>query len=179
MSTMSDIQNILHDKYYGFHLVFTKPDDVYKNVESLYTRKGSKLYISVKFPISPYNKPLSLFKVLSFPVSINDTAKHATQLLDLPDYLVVTADVQYYTSLNQLHLNKCKGSKLRTCKMNKILYPITRKSCIFALFRNDKTMIKDMCDFRFLTNHLTSKLVELTATSVLVYNINVLQFDCK
>ena len=76
LQCIQDIQNILHDKFSGFHLIHTDPKEIYKNVQSVYARKGSKLFISVKFSVSPFPAPLTLYKVLSFPIPMNETSNH-------------------------------------------------------------------------------------------------------
>lgn len=72
--TILQIQTILHTKYPGFHLGITSP----REIQFLYQRESTKLYVTVKFPVSPYRKPLSLFKILSYPLPLNNTADHAT-----------------------------------------------------------------------------------------------------
>ena len=39
--------------------------------------------------------------------------------------------------------------------------------------------MKKLCNFRFLTNHVSSNVVLLSKTSILVYDVDVLEFDCK
>lgn len=179
ISTLNEIQEILNRKYPGFHLVYKDPTHIYHFVDTIFARKGLKLYVSVKFPISPFVKPLSLFKVISFPVPVNDTSDHATQLLNLPTYFAISHDLQYYTTLESQELNACKYNKMIQCKFNRILTPVVQKSCVLSLFKNDKDLIKEQCNFRFLLNHISSGVVLLSQTSILVYKIDVLEFDCK
>ena len=179
LKSITDIQSILHNKFKGFHLVYTDPNEVFKNVDSIYARKNTKLYISVKFPISSFPQPLSLFHVLSFPVPINDTSNHATQLLNLPPFIAVTHDLQYYATFKNDDLDQCVKSKLISCKFNKVLTPVTHNSCILALFKNDKTLVKNLCDFRVSLEHLSPKIVALSHTSILIYKIKFLELDCK
>ena len=116
LKSITDIQNILHNKFKGFNLIYTEPNEVYKNVDSIYARKKKKLYISVKFPISSLLQSLSLFNLLSFPVPIDDTSKHATQLLNLPPMLAITHDLQYYATFKNDDLDqfvKIKAYKLQ------------------------------------------------------------------
>lgn len=178
-TTLQNIQALLHEKYNKHFLVFTHPQQVYSNVECVFARKNLTLYISVKFPISSFHKPLLLFKVLSFPVPVNNTSTHATQLLTLPQYIAVTADMQYYTTLTDIDLSHCVLSKFFTCKFTKTLYPFTHDTCVSALFKNDKVQVKDKCDFRFLLHHLDSGLVQLTRSEILVYNMDSFELDCK
>ncbi|XP_052809655.1 uncharacterized protein LOC128238123 isoform X1 [Mya arenaria] len=178
-TTLSDFQGLLHDKFSGYNLVYKNHHEIYKNVDIIFTRQGSKLFISVKFPISTFNKPLSLFKVISLPVPINNTSNHATQLLDLPQLFAITGDSQYYGTFDMTELNSCKTGKTKICTFNKALYPITHDTCISALFNDDKSLIKANCNFRFLISHLSSEILPLSHTTILVYNVDIVEFDCK
>ena len=179
LQCIQDIQNILHDKFSGFHLIHTDPKEIYKNVQSIYARKGSKLFISVKFPVSPFPAPLTLYKVLSFPIPINETSNHATHLVDLPEFTALTSDMQYYSVLTSKDLTQCEKSRVQLCTFTKVLTPITHTSCILALFKNDKHMVKQQCNFRVSLNHLQKQIAYLSHTSLLVYRIDVLELDCK
>ncbi|KAL4225411.1 hypothetical protein ACF0H5_016101 [Mactra antiquata] len=179
--TVKDIQQILNDKFQGFHLVYTDISEIYKNVQSLYNRKGSKLYIALKFPISPFQKPLTLFNVLSFPVPVNDSTNHATQIIDSPKLFAMTDDSQFYVTFEQEEILSCQAdnSNKLLCTINKVLTPITTPSCILGLFHNDKVIVKQLCDFRFLVNHINPNIFVLSKTTIVVYKLDTLDFTCN
>lgn len=81
-------------KYTGFHLSVTDLNEVYSSCKYIFARNGTKLYVTLKLPISNYPAPLTLYDVLSMPVPINSTSVDATQLLDFPNMLLVTTDEQ-------------------------------------------------------------------------------------
>jgi hypothetical protein len=76
---LHDIQTIIHNKFNGFHLVYTDINDIYENVKTVYARKGSMLYVALKLPIVPFKRPLTLYNIQSFSVPVNDSSNHATQ----------------------------------------------------------------------------------------------------
>ena len=152
---------------------------IYHYVGTIFARQGSSLYVSVKFPSLPFRQPLELFRVKSFPIPVNDSTNHATQLLDIPDYFAITHDVQYYTYFQSEQLLTCQSNKLKQCTFQKVLTSAVQTSCLLALFMENKAVVKQLCNFRFLTNHVTSDVVLLSKTSILVYNVDVLELDCK
>lgn len=176
---INDIQGILRNKFQDFHLILTNPNDLYKNAHTFYTRNNTKLYISVKFPISPFTEPLTMFQILAFPVPLNDTSSHATHLVDLPEILAVTGDLTYYTTLTGQELNKCVRTKVITCRFSKVLNPFTHNSCVVALFKNDKGLIKKQCNFRVSLDHISTQVKEISKTAILVYKTKLLEFDCE
>lgn len=178
LSTLEDIQAILLSKFPGFYLGMDSVHEVYSKCKFLYARNGTKLYVTLNLPVSSYSKPLQLFKILSLPVPLNSTSDHATQLLDLPEYFAITSDHQYYTTLNAKDLAECTGESTKYCTTNIALYPVTTKSCILALFSNDKTQVISLCDFRFVHNVVKSKIIELSPNSVLLYRTPMLSMQC-
>lgn len=178
-NSIKDIQSIINNKFQGFHLILTDPKDIYKKAHTFYTRNGTKLFISVKFPMSPFAEPLTMFKILTFPVPINETSNHATHLVDLPEILAVTSNLAYYTTLNAQDLIKCSRTKIVTCSFTQVLKPFTYNSCELALFKNDKTLIKSLCNFRVSLDHVQPQVKEISDSAILVYKTKILEFDCQ
>ena len=166
LSSMTDIQNILQTKYNGFHLVYTDILDVYKYVKFLYARNGTNLYVTIKIPISHFEKSFKQYKIRSLPVPVNATSPHATQLLDLPDYFVISHDQQYYATLNFADLENCVGDEPTYCMTNFPLIPVTTKSCLLALFANDKEQVISKCDFRFVHDIIQPNVIKISSHSV-------------
>ena len=98
--TIRHIQHILSEKFKDFSLLHTDPTYYYSFSELLFTRNHFTLYITLKFPISTFSYPLSLYKVSSYPVPVNNSSPHGTQILDLPEYFIVTQNKQYYASVS-------------------------------------------------------------------------------
>jgi hypothetical protein len=42
-------------------------------------RRNLSIFISVKLPITPHNVRYKVFKILAFPVPVNESSPHATQ----------------------------------------------------------------------------------------------------
>lgn len=163
------VQRILTDSYPGFYLTQFHPSFYYTNSNFMFIRNHSILYLTLRFPVSSHTDPLRLYKVLSLPVLVNNTFKHATKLLDLPDFFAVTHQHDYYLPLSAKQLTNCKHDSAITCNFNLALIPSHVQQCTIALFKNDMKQVKRLCNFRFLENHLTHDIIELSSTSVLVY----------
>lgn len=178
--TLQHIQRKLAKSHSKFFLIRKHPAQYYKSSDFLYVRQGSLLFVTVKFPISSHRYPLTLYKVISLPVPINSTSTHASQLLDTPDYLAVTHHHQLFVTLSSKQLMDCtKNSPNVICTSNIPLTPVTVPNCMMAMFKNNKTLIKSMCNFRFIPHMLKSTMVELTSTSILLYNVENLHVDCS
>ena len=177
--TISQIQTILNEKFRGFYLVHTSPSHFYSFANILYSRQHSSLFISVKFPISTFSNPLSMFKVLSYPVPINSTSPHATQVLDLPTYFVVTSDNQHFNTFSHEKLQSCRGSTIFYCSESMPLVSSVSPDCVAALFFNAKEKIHNLCNFRFLINVIKPSIQPISDTALLIYKTNTIVFDCQ
>lgn len=173
------VQRILTDSYPGFYLTQFHPSFYYTNSNFMFIRNHSILYLTLRFPVSAHAHPLQLYKVLSLPVPVNNTLKHATKLLDLPDFFAVTHQHDYYLPLSAKQLTNCQHDSAITCNFNLALIPSHVQQCTIALFNNDMKQVKRLCNFRFLENHLTHDIIELSSTSVLVYQSDTLALDCQ
>lgn len=176
--TLSEINNLLKSKYPGFHLSISSLNDVYSDCGYLFARNGSKIYVTLKIPVSHSRKPFSLYKVMSFPVPINVTSVDATQLLDLPNYFIVSNTQQQYSALNDFDYSLCSGSKTKYCSFNIEMNPKAKRSCILAIFDNDIDGVKSLCNFRYIQNVITPKIVEVEPNSLLLYRTPILSLQC-
>lgn len=177
--TINQIERKLAQTYNRFHLIYNHPAQYYKEADFMYARHGSSLYVTVRFPISSHRYPLTLYQILSLPIPINSTSNHASQLLDIPDFLALTDRHDQYALISQKQLTKCSQSlSSLTCNFNIPLKPVTLPNCITALFFNNVAQVKSLCNFRFVPNLLESNIIELSPTSVLIYNVKNIDVDC-
>ncbi|CAC5388718.1 unnamed protein product [Mytilus coruscus] len=161
-----------------FYLNNVIPSYYYSQANILYTRHHKNLFISIKFPITTFVNPLTLYKINSYPVPINTSSNHATQLLDLPQYLVITSDNRQYAELSDEFVKTCSGIDTLYCTQTFPLLSSVSPSCSFALLFNDKESVHSNCNFRFLTNIIQPAVKEITDTSLLIYKTKTLAFDC-
>ena len=130
----------------------------------------NSVFITLKLPISHEKEPLQLYEIISLPVPVNESSTHATQLLNLPNYLAITSHQQFYLTLDKVDIATCHKHHLYLCNFNKAFKPVTEKSCVISLFANDKDNINTICDFRFLTDHLSPTAMEVSDETALIYN---------
>ncbi|XP_052083209.1 uncharacterized protein LOC127720584 [Mytilus californianus] len=178
-NAMKHIKLILSDKFKGFYLLKSDPAYYYSECSMLFARKHSTLYLTLKFPISTFAFPLYLYKITSYPVPVNVTSTHATQILDLPEYFVVTHNNQYYASLSFDKLRSCSGTNTLYCSHSLPLVSAVKTNCISSLYINSKSDIHKQCDFRFLLNAIQPSIEQIFDNTLLVYKTNTLAFECQ
>jgi hypothetical protein len=176
-NSLHHIQNILLKKYPGFYLTKTTPADYFTKADFIVARRHHMLYISIKFPLSAQH-PLRLIRIFAFPLPINHTSTHATQLVDLPEFVAISPDNKHYVSLNQVDFSTCSKNRHIYCHQNLAVHPTSYKSCIWAISLDDRKAVDSLCDFRFRPNTLHPEIIEMTPGTVLVYNTPSLQLIC-
>lgn len=120
-----------------------------------------------------------MYKLYSFPVPINSSSQHAIQLVDIPDYFLLTEDNQHYATISASQIYHCRGINLLFCPFNIALQASAAPSCLSSIFFNQKEDIRNLCDFRLLLNSLSSSIYELSPSHILVYRINMIALDCS
>jgi hypothetical protein len=145
----------------GYEVLRQTPQYYYEFGKVSLMRRNLSIFISVKLPITPHNVRYKVFKILAFPVPVNESSPHATQLFDVNDYFIISSNQQFYTTLSQSALNQCRGRKLMTCTLHPILRTSAEITCEAALFLNDKENIMTKCNFRFLLNKIKPHILEL------------------
>ena len=177
-SSINQVQNIITEKFQHFQISNIYPLFYYSFGEFIFTRLHSHLYLTLKIPISSFRLPISVFKVYSFPVPVNSTSNHATQLEDIPPYFHYTEDNQHYATFSKQQMAQCKGSTTMFCDFNIALTASGSPNCLSAIFFNQKDSVKDLCDFRFKTNVLPTAMFELSPSHLLPYKTRLLALDC-
>lgn len=111
---------------------------------------------------------------------INSTSTRASQLINTPAYLAVTSyHHKYATFLTAQLSDYTRNLPYIICSSNIPLTPVTVPNCMVALFSNNKNQTKDFYNFCFVPSILKSDMIELTYTSILVYNVKSLKIDCQ
>ena len=137
-NTIHHIQLILNNGYNNFHLTQTNPDFYYSNAIFIDARNHSTIFLLIKFPISTFSEPRTLYKIISLPVPINELSNHSTQFLDTDDYFLQIYDNQHYAMLTRQTVKGCIGTKLS----------VTLTSSAYYLYFTSRKVkyINCMCD---------------------------------
>jgi hypothetical protein len=177
--TISGIQQLITKHYKNFHLIHTDTAYYYAHAQVLFTRQDLDMFITIKFPIHSNTVKLTAYECTSYPVPVANTTNHATQLLDVPDYIIISHDHQRHATLSQKQLDQCTKQNIIHCPFNIPLTSTTAATCISALFYDQKDTIHKTCDFRLVPYIAKTRLIELTPSSVLVYHSPRLAMECE
>ena len=103
-SALNQIQTIIDTKFPQFNIIHRDPLYYFTFGDFLYTRVHSTLYLR----ISPFKQPLLLYHVYSFPVQVNSSTPHATQLKIIPHSRLSTFHSCHTTPTVQMLWHFCQ-----------------------------------------------------------------------
>lgn len=155
---------LIKTKYSKFYLIHIIPQWYYKYA-TVQLVNFKALCTSAHFPVTSTAKPSKLFQIITISSSIVTGNKiHTSQLLNIPDRLIITEHQQYYLTLSDTGMNTCKLQELTMCALPKSLIPLT--FCIMALFANEKNQVQKLCDFRFNPDTLPFQVREIDTQAI-------------
>ena len=100
---------MLVKQYPNYRLAVKNIMFYYKQASFSVIREDIKMLITIEFPMASA-KTLQLFKVYAFPIPVNHTCQHGIKLTHVPDYIAITDDKQFYTTLSNNEISYCKNT---------------------------------------------------------------------
>ena len=82
------------------------------------------------------------------------------------------------SGVDNFNFFSCQGKRIKYCKLNIAMSPVTSESCILSIFANDKVQAKALCNFRFLQNAITPLITELEPNLLILYKTPLLSLNC-
>jgi len=119
-----------------------------------------------------------LYEVQTFPIAVDEQPNHITQVRDLPKYFVATENLQFYV----LPKDVDSSDKSHILNMARSREPFrffaNLLSCVSALFKNNRQLIQDLCQFRLFKESLMPSVNFLTNTQILLWNVTNATLTC-
>ncbi|XP_069110091.1 uncharacterized protein [Argopecten irradians] len=179
-NTLSDVLLYITENVarHGFHLTHSHPTFYYRNAKFTIFRRFSNILISVQFPITTLK--LKLYQVHSFPIPLNHTSRHATQLGNVNDYVLLSPDEQLFREINSKDLESCSESNhIWHCDKQIVLRNDTGNSCLLSLFHGNKSSINKNCIFHFVQDTILPSLIQLNSSHFVMINITEITLMCE
>lgn len=180
-TAISNIRDLLNIHRPEFHLVHSDPTYYYNHADFLVTKGQSNILVTVRFPVASLDQPMKLFKILSYPVPINNTSTHATMISGLPTYFAIPHkhNFQSYVTLTKDSLDLCDHDiNYIHCHDNIPTTPLSNPSCPLALYSGNTSLIHELCTFHFVPNSITPTISQLNQSHFLIVNISSVTIQC-
>ena len=122
----------------------------YYNIRNIgYTQSNTSLFISVPVPLKSEDLYFILYKIRAFPIHTNVTDSGATLINNVPEYLAISQNKEYYLELSYSDLRDCIGTTLKKCKVMKAASRRNAMTCSLALFLDNADMVMEKCKFDY------------------------------
>ena len=158
-ATLLSISDQLRSHYPYFRVAHHTLFDHYKTPGVLFSHTENYLYIQVKVPLVHQQAQLQVYQIRSFTIPVssyhsgNATKVAYTQVGDLPDYIAVTPDYEYYSELSDTQYRVCRAQSTTICyQLVTLLKSNSVPSCAVALLNDDHAQIKSNCNVNYVTN---------------------------
>lgn len=145
-----------------YRLMSNDPAFYYKLTRMAYARAENKILVTLDIPLFKPQKRLTLYRISSFPMPVkagqdDDDVKSPhgfTYILDLPEFIAVTENLDAYVELTEAQYLACEGpvKGIQSCG-NSVGIPklttATHKSCAYSIFSDTPQDVKEYCQTAF------------------------------
>jgi hypothetical protein len=166
---LSDLFNRLKDIAIqkGTELLIAKPSDLFQ-LQTSYLYDGYNVVVLLHVPMIPHNSLLRLMKIRPFPIPV--TNDHSLMPTESSDLLALSnSNPPQWTIVSQYSLIDChKVNSIYVCPGNGILHHHMKKHCLGALYMEDITLAKQICDLDVIPEQ--EQVLQLEDDRFLIYS---------
>ena len=145
--------NILtQSRYANLKLLNEQTDFYYQQKDIIVTEHEDVIVVMVKFPLKQIGGELKVYSAYTFPVPLSVGLKQPsidsyTEIKDIPSYIAITDDGEYYLTMNSELYASCVGEGIKICKLGMgALQHSSTVTCMSALYFDDSKGIHSKCD---------------------------------
>lgn len=182
-TTIKHIQYTLQLHRPMYKLVHSHANQYYKHGDFMVEKHENNILVTVRFPLAPAEQPLQLYKVLSFPVPVNQSSTHGTSIQGLPSFLAVpstqtSGNTYRYLSIYDTQVfDQCdQDAKHIYCHRNFAMQ--YQMDCAMALYVGNISTIQNLCKFQFSVNSISPIVHQLNQSHFLLANVSAASISC-
>ena len=173
--TLDDIQKELDKNAKGQELVHKSPHYYYRHGNYCFIRRGNKLVITMKFPITSINDYFDLYQVTSLPLDLPGQPSNFLQLSTTPG-IAIHQGLAYFFNLSSEQLQD--EIIVHDNVPKNILHDNIEQSCIMNIFKNNQKKITELCNYEIHTNALEPMIKHLDDNQYYLFHIDQYTLQC-
>ena len=153
-------------------LVSTDPNFYYMLTNIAFSRSASlnSVFVMVNFPLYSVGGLMATYRIDNTYISTAENQNSSTKIINIPDFIAVTPDGNYFAEYSTAELYSCSGTAVKSCYNERALRDITKPSCAAALYTDNQAKILELCDIRFDDKPIPSGAVKLNDDTYLVHS---------
>ena len=144
-------------------------------------RQNNTLYLGLHIPIAHQGDRHILYRIDSYPLPLDSTAKQITFIKNPKRFLAESVDRRFYfhPSTEEI-LSQCTEGHHKVCHYQPPLHDVFRDvSCEYAVFTNSKDISRTTCQYSVSARPIEPKVIPLNSTTYLLLNISEYTLTCK
>lgn len=177
-ATINDINEKLRLKRTALTAMSLNSKDIYGSIPFLWSYQNNSLFITIKFPLVTEFSQMLVYKVHYFPIPLNSSTGHATQIAEDKPYFAMSKQNGHYAFPSDSMMTNLKSKFLDVQRLHFPLYKLQKQSCLSELYLNNKKEVKRLCEFRVHLDMLTSSVIHIDHGQFLVINVSEVMLHC-
>jgi hypothetical protein len=159
------------------YLADSSPLDVYKRQSFLLSRQDSTLTITLQFPLAITRSKLTIYRIFSLLMQVDDNNQHASFIQNLPKFIAYSADESWFLEFDYLpHLEQ----EIYDIASNPTaLHHKSTPTCALALIELNREHIHKHCQFVIKPFAAKPNVLVLGRGKILLQFIDEYTLECQ
>jgi hypothetical protein len=159
------------------YLSDSSPLDVYKRQSFLLSRQVSTLTITLQFPLTITRSKLTVYRVFSLLMKVDDNNQHASYIQNLPKFIAYHSDEPWFLEFDDLpHLPQ----NIYDIATNPTaLHHRAEPTCALALIESNRELIHKLCQFVIKPFAARPNVLALGRGKILLQFIDEYSLECQ
>jgi hypothetical protein len=154
------------------NVVHADVDHYYKHASFIAQTSASRVYISLKIPLSYYVTLFNLYRLRTFDQPLHNTTDHVIRLHNLPYSVAIRSDGGGSPYTTHYFLNEQEFSRVYSITSSSPVHVFLNKmTCALAIFMDNAKEIKRLCDYSILLDLAESSIIVLNANTLLLTHV--------
>ncbi len=175
---LRDLQYHVSDQYSSFSVAETQPAYYYKHGKPAYSWENGTLIVHLTVPLKSTNTAFRLYQVTGYSIpAVTNESLYTRPVLE-NDVFGISHDGVNFLEMKQKDLETCAIAKTIRCELSAVVRDVFHRSCLLALFQNDKDAIQELCNYRLEAMKQEISLQPISPGRVLVSNAATVSIQC-
>ena len=175
---LAEVSTQLKIHYRTYSVPKINSEYYYSQMPVSFGRVDDSIFITINIPITSTPSYYNIYQVLSFPIPVNQSSNHTTQIKGMSPYIAIATNDNSFIEIKEFQFSHCLGNRVKHCPFLLPRRQSNRHTCTSAIFFKNKQQIKTMCDFIFIRHNLQSDIVEIDSGKLLITDINDIWMSC-
>ncbi len=176
--SLSDLERHITRKYDTFSVAELNPAYYYKYAKPAYSWDNGTLIIYLTVPLKSSNTAFELYHVKGYSIpAVQNESLYTRPILE-NDIFGISHDKVNFLEMKQEDLESCTIAKTIRCELSTVVRDVFHRSCLLALFENDKDAIHELCKYRLEAMQPELSLQPISPGRVLVSNAATVSTQC-